>query len=265
MTDKDLEGWIMESPGLTKDPVEAGPGPGDGAMKKVEFITVAGTNYRTQVHGPWLRITRKNTVNPYERDPFFINHGLKRRRRKMKRGALGMNLKLSTILSSLDACAEAARWAKTQPDLQTAWANCKRSDWMLWLLDRTTLNQDDPRLRLMACDFAEAVLVYVPAGEDRPRLAIECARRFARGEATREEMAAARDAARAAAGAAAWSAARAAAGAAAWSAAWAAQSDIIRRYFPECPTIKTSLYARLSSDCPKGEPMDPVTLDLEGR
>ena len=115
-------------------------------------------------------------------------------------------LKLSTILTRLDACSEASKWAATQPDLQTAWANCKRSDWMLWLLGRATVDRDDPRLRLMACDFAEAALIYVPAGEDRPRLAIECARRFACGEATREGMAAAR--------AAAWAAARAAAGAA---------------------------------------------------
>ena len=176
-----------------------------------------------------------------------------------------MKLKLATILSRLDACSDAIRWAETQPDLQTAWANCKRSDWMLWLLARTTLDQDDPRFRLMACYFAEAVLHLVPAGEDRPRLAIECARRFAAGDATREELDAAGDAARdaardaagdaardaagAAAEAAAWAAARAAAGDAAWAAAWAAagdaawaaQSDIIRGYFPECPTIKPSL------------------------
>ena len=172
-----------------------------------------------------------------------------------------MKLKLATILSRLDACSDAIRWAETQPDLQTAWANCKRSDWMLWLMARTTLDQDDPRFRLMACYFAEAVLHLVPAGEDRPRLAIECARRFAAGDATREELAAAwaaawaaaraaaRDAAGAAARAAAWAAARAAAGDAAWAAAWAAagdaawaaQSDIIRGYFPECPTIKPSL------------------------
>ena len=168
-------------------------------------------------------------------------------------------MKLATLLSRMDVCAEARTWAKGQPDLQTAWTNCHRPDWMLWLSLRTTLDQDDPRLRLMACDFAEAVLHLVPAGEDRPRKAIECARRFAAGEATREEMAAASAAAWAAARAAAGAAARDAAGAAAWAAAgaaagdaardawaagsaawdaWDAQSDSIRRYFPECPTIK---------------------------
>jgi len=211
-------------------------------------------------------------------------------------------MELSTILIRTGACLDARIWAKTQPDLETAWRECKCSDWMLWLLARTTLNQDDPRLRLMACDFAEAALIYVPAGEDRPRQAIEVGRRFAAGDATRAEMAAAGDAACAAGAAArdaardAWAAAgaaardaagaaardtardaRDAAGAAAWAAwaaawaardaagdawaaardAWAAagaaagdaagdaardaQSDIIRRYFPECPEIKPEL------------------------
>ena len=142
-------------------------------------------------------------------------------------------MKLATILIRIGACLDARFWAKAQPDLETAWSECKRSDWMLWLIAQTTLDQDDPRLRLMACDFAEAALIYVPAGEDRPRQAIEVARRFAAGEATREEMAAA--------WAAAWAAAGAAAGAAALAAAGGAQSDIIRRYFPECPEIKPEL------------------------
>ena len=166
-------------------------------------------------------------------------------------------MKLATILSRIDACAEAREWAKSQPDLQTAWRECKRSDWMIWLIARTTLDQDDPRLRPMACDFAEAALVYVPAGEDWPRQAIAVARSFAAGEATREEMEAAWDAA-SVASAAAWAAARdaasAAASAAAWDAAWAAawdaasatQSDIIRRYFPECPEIRPEMLCKVS-------------------
>lgn len=48
------------------------------------------------------------------------------------------------------------------------------------------------RIRLLACAFAERALRFVPAGEERPRVAIETARRFVRGEATREELAAAR-------------------------------------------------------------------------
>ena len=127
-------------------------------------------------------------------------------------------MKLSTILSRLDACPDAREWAKAYPDLQSAWTACQRSNWMLWLLRRTVVDPNDPRYRLIAYDCAEAILHFVPVGEDRLRRAIEVARRFARGEATREELDAV--------------------GAAAWDAARAAQSDIVRRYFPECPEIK---------------------------
>ena len=87
--------------------------------------------------------------------------------------------------------------------------------------------------RLFAADCAESV-VHLCGDDPRPRVAIETARRFACGEATAEDLAAAgdaaRDAARAAAGAArdaviaawdgAWDAARDGARAAAWDGAW---------------------------------------------
>jgi hypothetical protein len=93
------------------------------------------------------------------------------------------------------------------------------------------LKWDDRIARLFACDCAERVLKFFKGrfpNDKRPRLAIETARKFANGLATKEELAAARAAAWVAAGAAAWvaagaaarDAARAAAGAAAWVAAW---------------------------------------------
>jgi hypothetical protein len=108
---------------------------------------------------------------------------------------------------------------------------------------------NDRNLRLFACDCAERVLPLFEKdhpNDNRPRAAIETARRFANGQATWEELDAtwaavaaawaawdaARDAARAAAGAAArdaaWAAAEAAAGAAARDAAWAAARDAAR-------------------------------------
>jgi len=84
-------------------------------------------------------------------------------------------------------------------------------------------------LRLHACRVAEDVLpIFEQAypDDDRPRKAIETARRHADGKATPEELAAARDAARAATWDAA--AARAAAGAAARAAADAAAADAAR-------------------------------------
>ena len=75
--------------------------------------------------------------------------------------------------------------------------------------------------RLFACDCAERALnrERERGGEPDPRSweSITVARRFARGEATQEELAAAWDAA--------WTAAWDAARAAAWTAAWAAARD----------------------------------------
>ena len=58
--------------------------------------------------------------------------------------------------------------------------------------------------------------------DQRSKDALDVAERYANGEATKDELLAAREAARAAAREAAWAAARAAAGAAARAAAWAA-------------------------------------------
>jgi immunity protein 5 of polymorphic toxin system len=75
---------------------------------------------------------------------------------------------------------------------------------------------DDRKLRLLAADCAEDVLplfLKVRPNDTRITDCIDVARRFAEGQATSQERAAARDAA----GAAAWDAAGAAAGAAAWA------------------------------------------------
>ena len=94
-----------------------------------------------------------------------------------------------------DACEEAVDWARTQPTLAAAWAKCTRGDWMLWLLAQGTKqgSEHHKRLVLCACACARLSLEYVPIGEERPRKAIEAAERWARGEATIEEVRAAAD------------------------------------------------------------------------
>jgi len=115
-------------------------------------------------------------------------------------------------INHLHPCAEAAEWLETQPDVATAWNCCQRGDWMMWLL--TNLPTPKDVSVTLAIRFARSVLHLVPAGEERPRLAIEAAERWL-AEPTEDNRAAAR--------AAAW-AADAAADAAAWAAAWAADA-----------------------------------------
>jgi len=94
---------------------------------------------------------------------------------------------------------------------------------------------DEQSARLFAADCAEQVLPLFEAahpGDDRPRRCIEVARRFARGEASQQELDAAWDAAWAAAGVAAQATAQyaawAVARAVAWDAAWAAAGAAAR-------------------------------------
>jgi len=136
-------------------------------------------------------------------------------------------------LAQLDACSDAVAWARRYDSLKAAWAACERADWMLWLAGKVCGDRGSDghrKLVLATCSCARTALRYVPEGEYRPRVAIETAERWARGEATDDEL----SAANAAAEAAAWAAARAvraakaaratwaAAGAAAWAAAEAA-------------------------------------------
>jgi len=92
----------------------------------------------------------------------------------------------SDALRGLNACAEGIEWARTQPDAETAWRTCARSDWMLWLLGRQRYERETPEHRMLvsiACDCARLALPYVERGETRPLRAIEAAERYARGEA----------------------------------------------------------------------------------
>ena len=119
------------------------------------------------------------------------------------------------ILTKLGACTEAVKWAGRKTP-KKAWETCKRGDWLLWIAGK--LNVDRKLLVLVACVCARTALKYVPADEDRPRLAIEAAERWADNPTEKNKAAA--WAAWAAAGAAAWAAR--AAGDAAWDAARAA-------------------------------------------
>jgi hypothetical protein len=104
-------------------------------------------------------------------------------------------------LRRLGACVEAIEWALEQPDAASAWAACERPDWLLWLAGRTATTEEHRKAIVLAgCACARTALKYIPEGEDRPRVAIETAEAWARGEATIAQVRAARDGAWAARG-----------------------------------------------------------------
>jgi hypothetical protein len=104
-----------------------------------------------------------------------------------------LSYRLSDVLRTMGACYDRsfAQWVEARPDstLDELWDECPRGDWMLWIAARAGCDQRS--VVHAACDCAESVLAYIPAGEERPRRAIEVARRWARGEATLDDVRAA--------------------------------------------------------------------------
>jgi hypothetical protein len=129
---------------------------------------------------------------------------------------------IEETLNGLAACPTAVTWAKGQRTWRRAWANCDRGDWLLWAAERIDI--DRTLITRAACDCARKALKYVPGGEERPRIAIETAEAWCRGEATIEEVRASADYADSAASASGASADAAASGASADAAASAASA-----------------------------------------
>jgi hypothetical protein len=121
-------------------------------------------------------------------------------------------------LQALSACSESLLWAKTQPDFATAWINCERGDWLLWIAARDS-KITRQQLVLAACDCAALALPYT--ADVRVKKCIETAQQWAKGEVSLDQLRVAANAAYYAADAAA-NAAYYAADAAAYAAAYAA-------------------------------------------
>jgi len=140
-----------------------------------------------------------------------------------------------TKIKNLGACEDALANAHLFNTSQELWADCKRGDWMLWLIGKLSGEsgcEKRKRLVLTLCKCARLSLKFIPKYELRPLKAIETAEQWARGEnditlqQVRAAYAAAADAYAAAAADAyaAAAAADAAAAAAAYAAAAAADA-----------------------------------------
>ena len=84
---------------------------------------------------------------------------------------------IASELSRLGACPEAVEWAGRRRIASRAWAACPRGDWLLWYAEQVGADCQDLVRAAAAC--ASLVLHLVPAGDDRPRLAIEAAEAWA--------------------------------------------------------------------------------------
>ena len=146
-------------------------------------------------------------------------------------------------LESLNACRDAVRWVGER-DLPTAWMQCERGDWMLWLAAKVKI--DRKLVVLAACDCAELAWPYVKRAEtlQAAKSCVKVTREWCEGRADIEDVrkarayAAADYAAYAAADYAAYAAAAAAYAAAAADAADAADAAAARaKVLSECATL----------------------------
>ena len=145
-----------------------------------------------------------------------------------------LNLTPKQFCAKTYACDDGRAFALTQPTMADVWDKCPRPDWLLWILHKLNRQPDARMLRLFAVwcarntPLSDGRKVGDLLTDPRSLAALEVAERYANGNATYDELAAAGYAARAAA--------RAAAGYAAWDeardAARAAQADQLRKMMP---------------------------------
>jgi hypothetical protein len=86
-----------------------------------------------------------------------------------------------SILKNKNACPEAVI------DL---WNECDRADWLLSILSEMVGQKGWPSRKtvvLCACDCAETSLEFIPENENRPKIAIQTARKWAEGKASKME------------------------------------------------------------------------------
>ena len=148
-------------------------------------------------------------------------------------------------LKSINACSEAVKWAKSKT-IEEVVATCHRGDWLLWLASKCDIGLQPLTLAKGHCANTVRHLME----DDRSIKAVDTAIAFGEGRATREELSAVYDAARAAAAyAVAYAAAAAADAAAVYDAAYAAArdanrlqtADICRQYIGDLIIQKVNL------------------------
>ncbi len=123
----------------------------------------------------------------------------------------------TTKINHLHPCSEAIKYMASQKTYLSAWANCERGDWMLWIAKK--LKVDDKKLTMAKVMCAKQVEHLIR--DQRSKDALQACFDYVNGKITRDELNAAANTAYAYA----YDAADAAAYAAAYDAAYDAAAD----------------------------------------
>jgi hypothetical protein len=87
-------------------------------------------------------------------------------------------------LTKYDPCSVALDYYATQPDFETAWDNCHRGDWMLWIAKRLGVNL---QLLTLAKGYCANTVRHLMKDE-RSIAAVDAAIAFGEGRITRDEL-----------------------------------------------------------------------------
>ena len=87
-------------------------------------------------------------------------------------------------LKSLSACRDAVEWVRTQKDYKSAWQNCERGDWMLFIAFK--LKVDDRKFTMAKAMIAKQVEHLMT--DQRSKDAVQACIDYYNGLITREQL-----------------------------------------------------------------------------
>ncbi|MFA5186568.1 MAG: hypothetical protein WC551_08850 [Patescibacteria group bacterium] len=70
------------------------------------------------------------------------------------------SLEFVTTKSCYSPCAESKLWLNENPEINSAWKNCPRADWMLWALRNIPHGVTRVSPRWFACDVLERIVAH---------------------------------------------------------------------------------------------------------
>ena len=112
-----------------------------------------------------------------------------------------LSLSPADFCKATKACEEGAEFAAKYATMAEVWDACNRVDWLVWMLNVIDAPQDEKacRLYMVWCarntPLADGRTTGALLSDPRSLSALDVAERFANGNATREELAAAESAA----------------------------------------------------------------------
>lgn len=94
-------------------------------------------------------------------------------------------MKFIRELKDMNACTEAIKWVRENNyDMEAAWQNCNRGDWLLWYADKKGVDIKKLTLAKVKCVNMVRHLINDPCGIR----ALDTAELFANGKASRSQM-----------------------------------------------------------------------------